>query len=65
MSLDLEEPDSNRFCKSDWLSIDSCVPEGGARFCGNLSTSRNCELSTVIDVTLLKIMEFIQQSIFR
>ncbi|XP_069684280.1 bone morphogenetic protein 1-like [Periplaneta americana] len=25
------------FCQTDWLSVDSCVPEGGSRFCGNLT----------------------------
>jgi len=25
------------FCTNDWFSVQSCVPEGGARLCGNES----------------------------
>ena len=24
-------------CTSDWLAVESCVPEGGSRFCGTES----------------------------
>jgi hypothetical protein len=37
--FNLEVPDTDGFCKKDWVGIDSCVPEGGSRFCGNISTS--------------------------
>ncbi|OXA52467.1 neuropilin-1 isoform X2 [Folsomia candida] len=35
--FELENWDKDGFCKTDWLSVDSCVPEGGNRFCGKIS----------------------------
>ncbi|XP_021936820.1 suppressor of tumorigenicity 14 protein-like isoform X3 [Zootermopsis nevadensis] len=35
----VKTPEDGDFCQTDWLSVDSCVPEGGSRFCGNLTGS--------------------------
>jgi hypothetical protein len=40
----VQTPEDGDFCQTDWLSVDSCVPEGGSRFCGNL-TGSTCEYS--------------------
>ena len=34
---DIDIPMSNgtSVCTGDWVSVESCVPEGGARLCGN------------------------------
>ncbi|KAJ9585892.1 hypothetical protein L9F63_020455 [Diploptera punctata] len=35
----VQTPQDAGFCQTDWLAMDSCVPEGGSRFCGNLTGS--------------------------
>ena len=45
--VSLDGSDADGFCKSDWISIDSCVPEGGSRSCGNISTA-TCKLKAEV-----------------
>jgi len=35
--MDIAGRDGVDFCTNDWFSVQSCVPEGGARLCGNES----------------------------
>ncbi|XP_049829015.1 neuropilin-2-like [Schistocerca gregaria] len=34
-----KQPSDGAFCQTDWLAMESCVPEGGSRYCGNLTGS--------------------------
>ncbi|KAK2717564.1 complement C1s subcomponent-like [Artemia franciscana] len=33
--FDVESDPDDSFCQKDWLAAESCVPEGGAKICGN------------------------------
>ncbi|XP_068086021.1 suppressor of tumorigenicity 14 protein homolog [Anabrus simplex] len=33
----LKTEEDGAFCLTDWLAVESCVPEGGSRYCGNLT----------------------------
>nr|CAD7401957.1 unnamed protein product [Timema poppensis] len=35
----LKTVEDGDFCLTDWFAMDSCVPEGGSRLCGNLTGS--------------------------
>ena len=40
--LDVGPGEEDGFCKTDWLSLPSCVPERGTRICGN-TTGQICK----------------------
>ena len=58
---DIDIPMSNgtSVCTGDWVSVESCVPEGGARLCGN-DSGISCNLKkklfrSIMMVTLLSV----------